>query len=355
MKYLIYIITGSIIIGLLFMTFGCGGNSNAEENQEKELAVPVEVATVYRGDIAARFQGAATLEAEEETEVVAKVSGVVKEILVEEGDLVSQTQALAKLDDEKISVQVQQAAANLAKLKNQFIRSKELYEKELVSTEEFQSIKCEYEAQQAAYNLTKLDLQYTSIHSPINGVITQRLIKKGNMVLTNQNVFKVVDLDPLLAVLYVPEKEMTKLKVNQPADLTFDALPGKAFKGYIKRISPVVDPETGTVKVTIQVRDKSGQLKPGMFARVNIIHDLRSNVILAPKNSIISEDRNSKVFVVQDSMALQKFIELGYMNTSHVQVISGLQSGDLVVTTGKASLKDSTRVDPIPISDNKDL
>ena len=117
----------------------------------------------------------------------------------------------------------------------------------------------------------------------------------------------------------------------------------------------MVDPETGTVKVTVQVRDKSGQLKPGMFARVNIIHDLRTNVILAPKNSIISEDRNSKVFVVQDSLALQKFIELGYMNSSHVQVISGLQSGDLVVTTGKASLKDSTRVDPMPISNNEDL
>jgi len=326
---------------------GCGGDSNAEVKSEKELAVPVEVGAVYKGDIAAHFQGTATLEAEEETQVVAKVSGVVKEIMVEEGDLISKGQILAKLDDEKISVQVEQAAANLAKLKNQFSRSKELHEKELASTEEYQSVKCEFEAQQAAYNLAKLDLQYTNIRSPISGVVAERLIKKGNMVLTNQNVFKVVNLDPLLALLHVPEQEMSKLKKNQPAELTFDALKGKFFKGHIKRISPVVDPQTGTVKVTVQVRDISGQLKPGMFTRVNIIHDVRKNVILAPKSSIISEDRNSKVFVVQDSLALQKFVELGYMNTTHVQVLSGLQPGDLVVTTGKASLKDSTLVEPM--------
>lgn len=355
MKYVVYTVTGILISCLLVLYSGCGGDSNAEVKKEKELAVPVEVGSVYQGDIAAHFQGTATLEAEEETGVMAKVSGIVKKIMVEEGDIVSRDQTLVKLDDEKISVQVEQAAANLAKLENQFNRSKELYEKELISTEEFQSVKCEYEAQQAAYNLTKLDLEYTTICSPISGVIAERLIKKGNMVLTNQNVFKVVALDPLLAVLYVPEKEMSKLEKDQKAEVTFDALPEKVFKGHIKRISPIVDPQTGTVKVTVEVKDKSRQLKPGMFSRVNIIYDLRENVVLAPKNSIISEDRNSKVFVIQDSLALQRFVELGYVNTSHVQVLSGLNPGDMVVTTGKASLKDSTRVDPLQSPDNKNL
>jgi len=334
-------------VSLLAFHWGCGENSHSSTNGKKEevLVVPVEVAAVINGDIAAYFTGTAMVEAEEETEVVAKVGGVIEKIMVEEGDYVEAGDILAKVDDEKISVQLAQAKANLNKLESTYDRNKNLHKKNLVSTEEFQEVQYEYEHQKATYDLAELDLKYTSITTPISGIVAERLIKVGNMILPNQAVFRVTGLNPLIAVLHIPERQMGKLRVGLKTQLMIDAMERTELKGRIKRISPVIDPETGTVKVTVEVNDPSRKLRPGMFARIKIIYDVHANSILLPKDAVMSEDRESAVFVVRDSLAIRQSIRIGYINTSYVEVLEGLVPGDTVVTTGKGSLKDSTRVD----------
>ncbi len=334
---------------LLFVYLGCGNDSHSNPNNKKddEIMVPVEIAAIKIGDIAAYFTGTATIEAEEETKVVAKVGGVVEKILVEEGDYVRAGAVLAKLDDEKIAVQLEQSHANLQKLKSTYDRYKDLHEKQLVSTAIFQQSRYEYEHQQAVYDLAKLDLNYTSIRTPISGVVAERLVKVGNMILPNQATYRVINQDPLIAVLHVPERQLQRLRVGQRAMLHVDAHGRQEFEGKIDRISPVVDPETGTVKVTVEIHDKTKQLRPGMFARLKIIYNVHSGVLMAPKDAILSEDRESAVYVVRDSVAYRQFIEIGYENSTHVEVLDGLQPGDTVVTTGKGSLKDSTRVEVV--------
>jgi len=335
-----------MLAGALLVYSGCGRGGHGNANGEGDAAlVPVEVAEVSRGDISAFFTGTATLEAEEETQVVAKVGGVVNKIMVEEGNYVTAGQVLAKLDDEKIAVQVERARANLKNLEEEYHRSEELFSGKMISAQEFQKAKYDYERQQAEYDLARLDLEYTSIRSPISGVIAERLIKVGNMVLANQATFSVTGMDPLLAVLHVPERQLGKLAVGHSASLEVDALHGESFAGCIDRISPVVDPATGTVKVTVEVRDRTRRLKPGMFARVNIVYDVHANAMLVPKDAIIAEDRESCVFVVRDSTAYRQTVETGYVNSSHIEVLSGIDDGDTVVTIGKGGLKDSSRVE----------
>jgi membrane fusion protein (multidrug efflux system) len=347
MKRVYHLSTLLIILCLAAVHWSCGGNSHSKTIDKKDagVVIPVEVAQVTVGDISAYFSGTATIEAEEETDVVAKVGGVVKEIFVEEGDYIKEGQALAKLDDEKLLVQLEQAKTTLEKLENVYKRNEELFSKSLISVDEFQRNKYEYEHQKAAYDLAQLDLNYSSIRSPISGVVAERKIKVGNMVLANQATFRVTSLDPLLAVLHVPERQMGKLQVGQPAKLGVDAVKGIEFIGKIKRISPVVDPGTGTVKVTVEVHDTSRQLKPGMFARLNIIYDVRKNTMLVPKDAIMAEDKESAVYVVKDSLAFRQVVETGYVNTTHIEVLSGLAAQDTVVTTGKGSLKDSSKVE----------
>jgi len=337
-----------MLAGALLIQFGCGGGGNGDSDGDDDVAlVPVEVAEVVRGDISAFFTGTATLEAEEETQVVAKVGGVVKRILVEEGDYVTSGQILAKLDDEKIAVQVERARANLRNLEEEYRRSEELFNGRMISAQQFKKAKYDYERQKAEYDLTSLDLGYTSIRAPISGVVAERLIKVGNMVLANQPTFSVTGMDPLLAVLHVPERQLGKLKVGHPASLEVDAVQGECFLGQIDRISPVVDPATGTVKVTVEIRDRTRSLKPGMFARVNIVHDVHTDAMLVPKGAIIAEDRKSCVFVVRDSTAYRQTVETGYVNSSHIEVLSGVDAGDTVVTIGKGGLKDSSRVEMV--------
>src|SRR5262245_4740521 len=139
MRRSVKILGALAILSAAFLNSGCGKDSNSMTKDKKEVAaIPVEVSHVETGDISAYFAGTATLEAEEDASVVAKVDGVVKQILVEEGTYVKAGQILAKLDDDKLAVQLAQAEANLRKLENDFHRHEELFNKKLVSAEVYQ-------------------------------------------------------------------------------------------------------------------------------------------------------------------------------------------------------------------------
>lgn len=329
-----------------FLNNACSNETQSKDTGDKDstAAIPVEISPASRGTISAYYSTTATLEAEEEAMVVAKVRGIVKELNIEEGDMVRTDQVLARLEDEQLEIEAERAKATMDRLYNDFQRNRELYEKNLISAEQFENSKFEYQAQKSAYELAQLKVEYSAIRAPINGVVSQRLIKVGNMVNTDQEVFKITDFDPLLAVLHVPEHEMSKLRKGQTALIQADAIQGKSFEGEVLRISPVVNPETGTFKVTIAVEDESNQLKPGMFGRVRIIYDTHQNALMIPKNAVMSEDGNSSVYVINDGLAYRKDIQTGYINGSHIEVVEGLDEGETVVTIGQSSLQDSALV-----------
>ncbi|MFQ5824894.1 MAG: efflux RND transporter periplasmic adaptor subunit, partial [bacterium] len=220
-----------------------------------------------------------------------------------------------------------------------------LFQKNLISKEDFQNVRFQYDAQKAAFEKAKLNLEYASIRAPITGVVATRYIKTGNMVNLNQPVFKVVDFEHLIANLFVPEVEIRKIQIRQRSELSFDASNGTVFDGYVERISPIVDPTSGTVKVTVAVKSDNSYIKPGMFARVRIIYDTHQNSLLIPKQALLSEDGSEVVFTIQDSLALKKIVKTGYTSESLVEILHGLSLGEQVVVVGQNGLKDSSKVE----------
>ena len=350
MKILSRLLLTLTLVAFSLSNTSCSSDAQSkspEEEEEEIPAAPVEATTVETGEIAAFYTGTASLEAEEEALVVAKTGGIVIEILAEEGQYVEEGQPLVKLDDERLTLELSRAEAALAKLRQDYERNEELFQKSLISAVEYERVKSDYETQKAARDLAQLEVTYTTVRAPFSGIISERLIKKGNMVATHAPTFRLTDFDPLLAVMHVPERELNKLRKGQRAELRLDALYGEVFPGAIKRISPIVDPTTGTFKVTIEVRDRSRQLKPGMFGRIRIVYDTRADVLLVPKEAILAEDDESAVYVVRDSMAYRQVVETGYSNDAHMEIISGIEAGDVIITTGQNSLRDSSKVEVI--------
>lgn len=335
-----------IIIAAAFIFYSCGGKSNSQVKNDKEedTGIPVGTTKVIQGSVTATYAGSTSLEAEAEALVAAKVSGVVKKIFVEEGDSVTSGQVLAKLDDEQYKLELNQAESILENLSSEYERNQSLFKNKIVSQESYEKTKSEYNTQKSAYDLAKLKLNYTDIKAPISGIVSQRLIKTGNMVKVDQSTFQITDFDPLLAVLHVPEREMSKLQIGFPASLTADAIADSEFRGKILRISPIVDAGTGTFKVTVEVNDTTRKLKPGMFTRVQIIYDTRENTLLVSKNAVLSEDTETWVFVVNSDTVAKKEVKTGYSNSTHVEILSGLNVDDIVVTTGLSSLKDGSKI-----------
>ena len=199
------------------------------------------------------YSGTAPIEAHDEAEVVAKVGGEVRQIFVEEGDNVAAGQVLARLDGDRLRLELAQTDANLRKLERDYNRQLELSEKGLVAKGTAENAKFDLDALRAAYESAKLELSYTEIRAPIAGVVSARHIKVGNTIKPNDPTFRVTNLDPLVAYVHVPEKEFRKLAPRQAADVVVDALGGEHFVGTIARISPTVDPQTGTFRAEVQV------------------------------------------------------------------------------------------------------
>jgi membrane fusion protein (multidrug efflux system) len=342
------VISAAALLLSLSACGGDGGNPEAEADKEEDkVSVPVEVASARRGDVNAYYSGTATLEAEEDAEVVAKVGGVVEELLVEEGDYVEKDQVLARIDDARLSLEVARAEANLAKLQQEYQRNRQLAERQLVSAEAFERLTYDVDAVRADLDLARLQLAYTEIRAPFSGVVSARYIKVGNMIGQNEPAFRVTNFDPLLARLHVPERELNKLRKDQLADVRVDALPAQTFIGAVDRVSPVVDSSTGTFTVTVAVRDPSNVLKPGMFGRVAIVHDRRQDTLLVPRTAVITQDAKDTVFVVNDGTAQRRAVTTGYTNNGSIEIVAGLEDGDRVVTVGHNSLKDGARVSVI--------
>ena len=242
--FMLRLLTPTLLLILALTQVGCGSDAqskNADAPEETTSAIPVEAAAVEVGEAAAFFTGTASLEAEGEATVVARVGGVVEEVLVEEGMYVEAGQPLAQLDDERLRLELNRAEVELAKRERVFERTQTIYEKQLVSTEEFERIRSEYETQKVARDLAKMQVEYATVRAPISGVVSARHIKAGNMIRENDPAFRVTDFDPLRAVMHVPERELNKLREGQTATLRFDALPGEVFTGHVKLISPTVD------------------------------------------------------------------------------------------------------------------
>lgn len=337
----------SVVFTLLLT--GCTKPANSEENeQDAELAIPVEAAMVENGDMAAFYTGTATLEADKQALVVSQITGVVLRINAEEADFVKAGDVLAVVEPDRYSLEVERTNASLKRLQTDYQRKKELYAKKLVSTEDFERVSAEFEAQKAAYELAKLDLEYTSIKAPISGFISERMVRAGNLVTLHQPVFHITSYDPLLAVLHVPERELRVLHAGLEVSMAMDAWPGESFAGKVIRTSPVVDTNTGTFRVTAEIYDHGRMLKPGLFGRAKILYDMHEDVPVIPRSAVITEDELSHVFVInEEGIANRRSIRLGFESNGRVEVAEGLVRGENVVTAGKGSLSDGMRVEVV--------
>jgi len=342
---------GLMAVGFVAMLLlqGCMDQAigSTQDEEKVDPAIPVEAAEVSSSDVAAFYSGTATLEADEKAIVVSQITGVVLEINAEEGDYVEAGQVLARVETDRYKLQADRANAALKRLQTDYQRKKELFDKELVSADDFEKVSAELQAQKAGYELALLDLEYTSIRAPISGYVSERLVRAGNLVKLHEPVYRVTSYDPLLAVLHVPERELSILRKGLAVSMLLDAWPGTMFKGEVIRISPVVDPNTGTFRVTAQVTDHGNKLKPGLFGRVEVLYDLHEDVPVIPRSAVITEDDHNHVFVVDSGNANRRVVKLGYEREGLVEVLTGVAAGEVVVTAGKGSLSDGTRVEVI--------
>lgn len=335
-------------------TFSAG--AKAKEDR-KEEAVPVEVAALSRGSIESVLRLSSHLEAEREVQVFAEAPRRVTRLLVEEGDAVAKGQLLLQLQDEEQRSAVAKAEIAVAEARRNFERTKDLHQQKLVTDELFNQAGYTLERNQIALDDARRELGYTQVRAPIAGMVTERKVNLGDHVTVNQQLFRIVDFDSIVARIYVPEKDLARLAKGQPARLRADSLGGERFKGVIDRLSPVVDPGTGTIKVTVATPRQKG-LRPGMYVEVELVTAVHDDALLVPKRALVYDNDQAYVFRLKERRVERIRVTPRLEDADNVEPDGGLSAGDELVVAGQAGLKDGGLVrlpgDPEDKKDDKD-
>ena len=319
-------------------------DSTAADSLSTIEAVPVEVALAHTGEISAHLLFNSTIETEAAVEIYPQTSGLVKQLNVEEGDRVKVGDTLLRIEDQQLRIAVEEAQANYRYQQTGFKRTEAMFERSLISDQEFETNKYNFEQSRLRLERARLELEYAEVIAPFSGVITERYVQVGARVGPSSKLYDLIKLDDLIARVFAPGQYLTTIGNDQSALITSEFLPDKRFQGWVKRISPVVDPRSGTFKVTVGLRDRWEYLRPGLFVNVRIITDTHTNAVLIPKQAIVYDGGDRFVFAVEDTAAARIKLQPGFEDTDFIESLAGIDSGTPIIVVGQNGLKDRTRV-----------
>jgi len=319
-----------------------GGKKNKDE--ETEIAAPVIILPIERGKISDYMRMSAVLEPLRQVEIFAQSAGTIVKLSIEEGAEVEKGQLLVYLDSADQRLSVERAEALLERERNNLARAKELHDRNMLSPEEYQRAQLVLRDAELSMDQAQLALDRTRITAPFSGIIAERFIDYGDQVSPSRPLFRLVDRSILQLNVWFNESDLPRLRTGQTAEVFTANNPVNPFTARLIRISPVVDPTYGKLKVTFKITNPPTSLKPGQFVELQLTLETRHDVLVIPKRSLVYEAGAPVVFVCRDTLAFRRPVEIGLETGEFAEVTNGVQDGDMIVVDGQATLRDSTVV-----------
>jgi membrane fusion protein (multidrug efflux system) len=312
-------------------------------------SIPVEITTAEIGTSASYYVTTATLEPSSDAKINARTSGVVRQIFHEEGDDVSAGAVLLQLEDDDQKLRLKQAQQNFDSAKREFNRLNSMKKAGVVSPNEWEIANNAYLSAGTDKELAELALSYTRISAPFDGRVVWRDVDLGAHVSSGDLLFRLMAIKPLLIRVHVPANRIGRVAKGQNVELIIDSVE-KPLSGVVDLVSPIVDPSTGTIKVTLMLTDYPTAVRPGDFTEIRMITDRRENAMLLPSVAILEERGNHYLFVNEDNKAVRKDIKIGYVIGDKTEVRDGISKNDKVVSKGQRNLNDGNLLEVISTS-----
>ena len=334
----------------------------------------VEAAAPERTTITDRLSLIGSLRAQQRVEVTSKVSGRLPEVRVDRGDRVKAGQIVARLEDDELRQQVRRAdaaiqvaraflaqrEAELANRETELERYRNLSADGVVSSQQLETASTNLQVTRAQMSLAdaqvaqaeaeleelRIRLGQTEIASPLTGVVATRYVDAGAFVSPATPIFLILDLSTMLTVINVPERDINKIRVGSAAKVTVDALAGEEFTGRVVRISPILDPQTRTAPVEIELENSGEHLKAEMFARVDLNLETEREALLVPRDALVYRNDRQGVFVVDAETARFQAVTTGLTEGDLVEIVEGVGDRDVIVSRGANLLQNG---DPIQV------
>jgi membrane fusion protein (multidrug efflux system) len=307
----------------------------------------VVIAEVKVQPVTEKLSLVGTVAANEQVEIKAETDGTVLEVLFEEGKEVEKGALLLKLDERKLIASVNEAEANFKLSQANFDRARELQKDKLISQQEFDQALAMFQMTQAGLELKRQQLRDTKIYAPFDGIVSVRQVSPGQVIARNATLTYLIDLDPVKVEFNVPERFLSRVDVKQDIEITVAAYPGRKFRGKVFFVSPYIDPGTRTALVKAEIANLKHELKPGMFANLDLSLMLREQALVIPESAIVPSGERVSVFVIDDQQTAQvRPVKLGVRLEGAVEVLEGLKAGEKVIAEGVQKVRPGGKVTP---------
>ena len=370
-------------------------STRADSKVEPAAAIEVNTAAAIERSTNRSVEVVGSLVAEDEVTVSSQGSGNLEDITVDLGSAVRRGQVIARLDQRELKLKVDQAQGTLhqaeARLgikrgeridpqKQPDVRlafaalerarydlnasrslaesgdiSKQqldVYQKTLdqaearyqAALENVRNLEAIIEEKRAALDLTAKQLTDTQIVSPINGVVKEKAASRGEYLQPGKAIVTIVQIDPLRLRVDIPEYAAASVKTGQTLTLTVEAFPGRTFNGRVVRIAPSLNEQTRALTVEAQVANPGNQLRPGMFAKSNLVTTKDAMAVMVPRRAVQTIAGLNKVFVIENGRSSERLVKLGAIDGDLIEVIEGVKSGELVAISNLDKLQEGSVV-----------
>jgi membrane fusion protein (multidrug efflux system) len=336
----------ALAASLSFLACSGSGDVDARAEQKEEapaIAVTTELAAVQSLERTVDFVG--TLHADARAEVAAEVEGRLLEVKADLGDQVEADQVLATLAGAELEAKLAEAEAVFERSKRDEERARRLRDQGVISPQEFDELTSALDVAQARREVLAIQVEKTKVRAPFRGRIAQRLVDVGNYVRTGTTLYVLVADDPLRLRGEIPERYSAELEPGDPVRARAAAYPDLVIHGRVTRISPAADPEHRALTIEALVPNTEGRLKPGFFAKAEVITGVDDQVVVIPAEGLIEYAGVERVFVIdEEGTARSRTVHAGTRLGARVEILEGLSAGDRIATSGLAHLVDGARV-----------
>ncbi|MDP6980865.1 MAG: efflux RND transporter periplasmic adaptor subunit [Myxococcota bacterium] len=327
----------------------------SQETPPEPPAPLVELVRVGAFDLEERIESTGELRAVERATIAAEIGGRVTEVLRDESDAVEADEVLLRIDPEKRELelanaraQLSEATASVNEARREQRRIAQLHERGATSealldaaNTTLESARSRLRAVEAQLGVAERALRDAEVRAPFAGLIARRTVSRGEFVTPGHSLYELVAMDPVEVQFHLPERDSGRVALGQPVAVRVAPQPERVFEARVSMVSPTIDARTRTLRVEARLPNPAGELRPGLFALVDLGVARRSGIVMVPEQSVMQRALGPMVFMVDDDGRVEKReVETGEHRPGAVEIRSGIEAGEWVVASGQARLVD---------------
>lgn len=344
---IILIIAGFIVIPKINWNEDKPVTSNSPAGPQASSILPVDVSIVKPVKVENSIRITGAILANESVEIKSEISGKIEKIYFKEGQEVKKGQLLLSINDDEILAQIERLKYTRKLNEDNEYRQRQLLDKEAISREEYEIAQTTLNTTLAQIKELEARLAKHHIVAPFDGIIGLRQVSEGSYISSSDLVCNLYNINPIKIEFSVPGKYSADVKIGDIIDFTVE-VSGQDFTGKVYAIEPRIDPQTRTMKIRAICPNEKKILLPGQFAKIRYTLNVIPDALMVPSQSVVPELNGHKLFLYNNGIVNEKSVDIGIRTENKVQIVSGLQPSDTVITTGILQVRQG-----MPISINE--